>query len=152
MDLSRLKMVNIRVGLFAAGMWKEVTVGDSQRTIISYLETLSVTQLDGQEPALTQAVWVSFNRHAVMYVTSLCSLSLKIQKYSRLYCYCSNNVTSRILVVLLLFIYINFLKVQEIWHVCFVKSMTKTSIYILSAVIPTKHTLICLICECYISM
>lgn len=77
MDLSRLKMVNIRVGLFVAGMWKEVMVGDSQRTIISYLETLSVTQLDGQEPALTQAVCASFNRHAFMYVTSLCTLAIQ---------------------------------------------------------------------------
>lgn len=65
-------------------------MGDSQRPIIGYLETLSVTQLDGQEPALTQAVCASFYRHAFMYVTSLCSLSiqntslfesLKIQKY-----------------------------------------------------------------------
>lgn len=57
MDPPRLKMVNIRVNLFgrcAAGMCEEVMVGHSQRTIISYLETLSVTQLDGQEPALTQ--------------------------------------------------------------------------------------------------
>lgn len=52
-------------------------MGDSQRTIISYLETLSVTQLDGQEPALTQAVCASFNRHAFMYVTSLCTLAIQ---------------------------------------------------------------------------
>lgn len=57
MDPSRLKMVNIQVNLFgrcAAGMCKEVMVGHSQRTIISYLEMLSVTQLAGQEPALTE--------------------------------------------------------------------------------------------------
>lgn len=77
MDLSRLKMVNSGVGLFVAGMWKEVTVGDSRRPIISYLQMLSVTQLDGQEPALTQAVCASFYRHAFMYVTSLCSLSIQ---------------------------------------------------------------------------
>lgn len=76
-DLSRLKMVNIRVGLFVAGMWKEVMVGDSQRPIIGYLETLSVTQLDGQEPALMQAVCASFYWHAFMYVTSLCLLSIQ---------------------------------------------------------------------------
>lgn len=80
MDPSRLKMVNIRVNLFgrcAAGMWEEVTLGHSQRTIISYLETLSVTKLDGQEPALTQTECVSFNRHAFLHVTSLCLPSLQ---------------------------------------------------------------------------
>lgn len=59
-------------------------MGDSLRTIISYLETLSVRQLDGQETALTQAVCASFNRHAFMYVTSLCSL----------YCYLAVLVTT----------------------------------------------------------
>lgn len=49
MDLSRLKMVNIRVNLFgrcAAGMCEEVMVGHSQRTIISYLATLSHNLMD----------------------------------------------------------------------------------------------------------
>lgn len=73
MDLSRLKMVNIKASLFAVGMWKEVTVGDSQRTLISYLETLSVTQLDGQEPALTQAVCVCVIHQTCLYV---CHISL----------------------------------------------------------------------------
>lgn len=40
--------------------------GHSQRTLISYLEMLSVTQLGGQEPALTQTTSASFNRHAFM--------------------------------------------------------------------------------------
>lgn len=90
MDLSRLKMVNIRVSLFAAGMWKEVTVGDSQWTIISYLETLSHNWMDRSLLWLRRCV-----RHSTgmpcMSVTSLCLLciqntwlfqSLKIQKYS----------------------------------------------------------------------
>lgn len=50
---------------------KEVMVGHSQRALISYLETLSVTQLDRQESSLTWMAYVSLNRHAFMYAAPL---------------------------------------------------------------------------------
>lgn len=50
---------------------KEVIVGHLQRVLISYLETLSVTQLDRQESSLTWTAYVSLNRHAFMHSAAL---------------------------------------------------------------------------------
>ena len=50
---------------------KEVMVGHLQRALISYLETLSVTQPDRQESSLTWMAYVSLNRHAFMYAAPL---------------------------------------------------------------------------------
>lgn len=55
---------------------QEVIVGHLQRALISYLETLSVMQLDRQESSLTWMAYVSLNRHAFMYTASPCSLSV----------------------------------------------------------------------------
>lgn len=140
MDLSRLKMVNIRVNLFgrcAAGMWEEVTLGHTQRTIISYLETLSVTQLDGQEPALTQTECVSFNRHAFMYVTSLCLPSLqniwpfhilKIQKSITYGSVLSVHSYCNVKDILVVFTHCSKYEFSFIFkkqHICFVKGRQK---------------------------
>lgn len=46
-------------------------VGHLQRALISYLEMLSVTQLDRQESSLTWMAYVSLNRHASMYAAPL---------------------------------------------------------------------------------
>ncbi len=74
MDPQRFRMVNIRNCLLWSMQGRnleEVTVGHLQRALISYLETLSVTQLDRQESSLTWMAYVSLNRHAFMYAAPL---------------------------------------------------------------------------------
>lgn len=55
---------------------KEVTFGHLQRVLISYLETLSVTQLDRQESSLTCTAFVSLNKNAFTVAVPLQILQL----------------------------------------------------------------------------